>query len=41
MPSHIYLATTDAANTLLQENPFALLTGMLLDQRMRQVLSST
>ena len=29
----MYLATTDAANTLLQENPFALLTGMLLDQQ--------
>ena len=29
----MYLATTDAANRLLHDNPFALLTGMLLDQQ--------
>jgi uncharacterized HhH-GPD family protein len=29
----MYLATTDAANSLLEHDPFALLTGMLLDQQ--------
>ncbi|TAM85877.1 MAG: Fe-S cluster assembly protein HesB [Jatrophihabitans sp.] len=29
----MYLATTDTANALLERNPFALLTGMLLDQQ--------
>ncbi len=30
----MHLATTDAANELLERDPLALLLGMLLDQRM-------
>jgi hypothetical protein len=29
----MYLATTDSANKLLQDEPLALLIGMLLDQQ--------
>jgi hypothetical protein len=36
----MYLATTDAANQLLEKEPLALLIGMLLDQRIRHVRST-